>query len=115
MPNSSRRSASAVWITASNSFERWLISMTDIPVPLKSSSSAWACSNTSSGSVAGPGLKLNTRFVFAIEDLLIEYERDFTCKFASELAKCADFHAIISFCQTIGQEQLAPFAPDVCR
>ncbi|MFN8414468.1 MAG: hypothetical protein U0Z26_18965 [Anaerolineales bacterium] len=27
---------------SSNSFERWLISITDMPVPLKSSNSAWA-------------------------------------------------------------------------
>ena len=33
-------------------------SMTDMPLPCQSSSSACACSNTSSGSTAGPALKL---------------------------------------------------------
>src|SRR5258706_15837326 len=61
-----RRSEAAPSINASNSFERWLISMTDIPVPLKSSNSACACSSTSRGRVPGPGLKLNTRFVMRI-------------------------------------------------
>src|SRR5215208_575101 len=67
MPSSSRRSASAVWITASNSFERWLISITDIPVPLKSINSACAFSSTSSGRTPGPGLKLKTRLGLDME------------------------------------------------
>src|SRR6266571_2896336 len=44
-----------------NSLPRWLISITDMPLPCQSSISAAAVRNTSSGSTAGPGLKLNTR------------------------------------------------------
>src|SRR5687767_13331714 len=68
MLNRSRRSASAVWMTDSNSFERWLISMTDMPVPLKSSISACACWSTSKGNVAGPALKLWTRFGLVMKE-----------------------------------------------
>src|SRR3989442_793318 len=44
-----------------NSLPRWLISITDSPAPCQSSISAAACASTSSGSTAGPALKLNTR------------------------------------------------------
>src|SRR5207245_2151707 len=44
-----------------NSLPRWLISITDMPEPCQSSISAAACASTSSGSTAGPALKLNTR------------------------------------------------------
>src|SRR5690606_39309005 len=47
------------------SVPRWLTSMTDIPLPRQSSSSACARSSTGSGSIAGPGLKLKTRFMGA--------------------------------------------------
>ena len=63
MLSSSRKSASAVWMTASNSFERWLISITDIPVPLKFNNSAWASRKTSNGKTPGPGLKLWARLI----------------------------------------------------
>src|SRR5438067_1456186 len=43
-----------------NSLPRWLISITDMPEPCQSSISAAACDSTSSGSAAGPALKLNT-------------------------------------------------------
>src|SRR5262245_19153217 len=43
-----------------NSGPRWLISMTHIPVPCQSSISADAWRRTSSGSTAGPALKLKT-------------------------------------------------------
>src|SRR5690554_2964033 len=46
---------------ATYSFERWLISMIDMPVPCQSSSSARACSRTASGSAAGPAQKLKAR------------------------------------------------------
>src|SRR4051812_49351833 len=41
-----------------NSLPRWLISITDMPEPCQSSISAAACDSTSSGSAAGPALKL---------------------------------------------------------
>src|SRR5262249_24774555 len=44
-----------------NSLPRWLISMTDMPLPRQSSISAAACRSTSSGSTAGPALKFHTR------------------------------------------------------
>ena len=46
-----------------NSLPRWLISITDMPLPCQSSISAAACCSTGSGSTAGPALKLNTRMV----------------------------------------------------
>src|SRR5581483_7049957 len=60
--SSSRRSASACAAIEMNSLPRWLISITDIPEPCQSSISAAACDSTSSGSAAGPALKLNTLF-----------------------------------------------------
>src|SRR6185312_4687820 len=44
-----------------NALLRWLISITDVPLPRQSVSSSRACSRTSSGSAAGPAAKLNTR------------------------------------------------------
>src|SRR6185369_1938346 len=44
-----------------NSLPRWLISITDMPLPCQSSISAAALRSTASGSTAGPALKLNTR------------------------------------------------------
>src|SRR6516164_6717602 len=46
-----------------NSLPRWLISITDIPLPRQSSISSAACRKTGSGSVAGPALKLKTRVI----------------------------------------------------
>src|SRR5882762_5790590 len=46
----------------SNSGERWLISITDMPEPRQSSNSSRMRSSTASGSAAGPALKLKTRF-----------------------------------------------------
>ena len=45
------------------SVPRWLTSITDMPLPRQSSSSACARRNTGSGNIAGPGLKLYTRFI----------------------------------------------------
>ena len=44
-----------------NSLPRWLISITDMPLPCQSSISAAAVRRTSSGSTAGPALKLKIR------------------------------------------------------
>src|SRR2546427_5604065 len=41
-----------------NSLPRWLISITDIPLPRQSSISSPARESTSAGSMAGPALKL---------------------------------------------------------
>src|SRR5215471_13500978 len=46
----------------SNSGERWLISITDMPEPCQSSSSSRMRSSTESGRALGPALKLWTRF-----------------------------------------------------
>ena len=43
---------------SSKVFERWLISITDIPAPGRLSISSRACSSTGTGSTAGPALKL---------------------------------------------------------
>jgi len=43
-----------------NSSPRWLISITDMPLPCQSSISAAARSSTSRGNTAGPALKLKT-------------------------------------------------------
>src|SRR5690606_5373276 len=42
---------------------RWLISITPQPAPCQSSISSAAWRRTSSGSAAGPALKLNTRLI----------------------------------------------------
>ena len=60
MSSSARTSASAFAAMAMNSLPRWLISMTDMPLPRQSGNSARACCKTSSGNTAGPALKLNT-------------------------------------------------------
>ena len=46
-----------------NSLPRWLISITDMPEPWRSSISSAAWRSTASGRAAGPGLKLNTRVI----------------------------------------------------
>ena len=46
-----------------NSLPRWLISITDMPLPCQSSISSAAWRSTDSGSVAGPALKLKTRVI----------------------------------------------------
>src|SRR6185436_10164862 len=51
------------------SVPRWLTSITDMPLPCQSSSSAWALRNTGSGNMAGPGLKLKTRFIESLPTL----------------------------------------------
>src|SRR5436190_9559263 len=61
MASSARRSASALAAMPMNSLPRWLISITDMPLPCQSSISAAACRKTDSGSTAGPALKLKTR------------------------------------------------------
>src|SRR6185312_5620889 len=61
MASRERRSRSASSATATNALLRWLTSITDMPLPRQSVSSARACSRTSSGSAAGPAAKLNTR------------------------------------------------------
>src|SRR5215467_10092722 len=60
MARRARRSASAFSAMEMNSLPRWLISMTDMPLPCQSSISAAAFRNTGSGRAAGPGLKLKT-------------------------------------------------------
>jgi len=47
------RAMASSW-TASYSLARWLISITDMPVPAKSRSSAWARSRAGRGRPAGP-------------------------------------------------------------
>src|SRR5262252_3994512 len=61
MASSVRRSACAFSWMPMNSLPRWLISITDMPLPCQSSISAAAVRNTGSGRTAGPGLKLKTR------------------------------------------------------
>src|SRR5437870_589621 len=51
----------ALCIRSSNVFERWLISITDMPMPGSAIRSRCASSSTGSGSTAGPAEKLNTR------------------------------------------------------
>src|SRR5690349_17390799 len=48
-----------------NALLRWETSITDMPLDFQSVISAWACCRTSSGSVAGPAAKLNTRIVLS--------------------------------------------------
>src|SRR5216683_4921874 len=62
-----RRPASARAAMPSNSGERWLISMTDMPVPRQSSSSSRMRSSTGMGRAAGPALKLKARLMLCAE------------------------------------------------
>jgi len=45
-------------MTSSNYLDRWLISVIDMPVPLKFKKELWISSNTGKGRAAGPALKL---------------------------------------------------------
>src|SRR6185312_10150765 len=56
-----RRSPIALAWIAMKSLPRWLISITDMPLPRQSRSSPCTRSSTGSGSAAGPALKLKTR------------------------------------------------------
>src|SRR5215469_4362107 len=58
-----RSPCSAAAFMLSYSGERWLISMTDIPLPCQSSSSSRARSRTGRGRAAGPALKLKMRLL----------------------------------------------------
>src|SRR6266446_5159948 len=66
MPSSSRRPASAPWMISSKLFERWLISITDMPRPGSDNICAPASSKTGSGMIAGPALKLKIRSVMIV-------------------------------------------------
>src|SRR3970282_38874 len=58
MPIASRRSRSASAAMPMNSLPRWLISITDMPLPCQSSTSSPARASTSAGSMAGTALAL---------------------------------------------------------
>src|SRR6266700_3528322 len=51
---------------SSKSFERWLISITDIPIPGSATICARASSKTGTGNTAGPALKLKIRSVISL-------------------------------------------------
>src|SRR2546429_1835536 len=51
---------------SSKAFERWLISITDIPTPGSASICARASSKTGTGKTAGPALKLKIRSVMSL-------------------------------------------------
>src|SRR5437762_13956203 len=51
---------------SSKAFERWLISITDIPTPGSASICARASSKTVTGNTAGPALKLKIRSVISL-------------------------------------------------
>src|SRR5262245_61338471 len=63
MPASSRISEIAPCRMSSKVFERWLISITDMPTPGSATRSRCASSSTGSGSTAGPAAKLKIRVV----------------------------------------------------
>src|SRR5229473_8571033 len=67
MPRRLRSFCSAPALMLSNSGDRWLISMTDMPLPRQSSSSSRIRSKTGRGKAAGPALKLKTRLVVGAE------------------------------------------------
>src|SRR6188472_157185 len=66
MASSARRSASAFARIDMKWLPRWLISITDMPLPSQSSNSACARCSTGSGMAAGPALKFHTRFVIYV-------------------------------------------------
>src|SRR5256885_15862602 len=51
---------------SSKAFERWLISITDTPIPGSASICARASSKTVTGNTAGPALKLKIRSVISL-------------------------------------------------
>src|SRR6185369_5034384 len=51
---------------SSKAFERWLISITDMPTPGSDNISSRACSKTGTGITAGPALKLKIRSVIVV-------------------------------------------------
>src|SRR6185503_5754526 len=66
MASSARRSASAFARIDMKWLPRWLISITDMPLPFQSSISDRASSSTGSGNAAGPARKFYTRFVIYV-------------------------------------------------
>src|SRR5215467_5223949 len=62
-----RSFCSVAALMLSYSGERWLISITDMPLPRQSSSSSRTRSRTARGRAAGPALKLKTRLVAGTE------------------------------------------------
>src|SRR5207237_5847688 len=66
-----RSFCSAAALMLSYSGERWLISMTDMPLPRQSSSSSLMRSRTGRGRAAGPALKLKMRFVVGAEAVVV--------------------------------------------
>src|SRR3954469_17618938 len=61
MPARARMSDCAPSMISSNGFDRWLISITDIPTPGSATRSRCASSSTGSGSTDGPAEELQTR------------------------------------------------------
>src|SRR5437588_1329280 len=65
-----RSFCSADALILSYSGERWLISMTDMPLPRQSRSSSRMRSRTGRGRAAGPALKLKMRLVVGAEAVI---------------------------------------------
>src|SRR3954463_16460231 len=70
-----------------NSLPRWLISVTDMPVPCQSSISSAARRRTGSGRTAGPGLKLKGRVMARLSSRA--FAMPIAHEFASDLARSA--------------------------
>src|SRR5215831_5370298 len=66
-----RSFCSADALMLSYSGERWLISITDMPLPRQSRSSSRMRSSTERGRAAGPALKLKTRLVEGTEAVVV--------------------------------------------
>src|SRR5581483_7851579 len=69
------------------SLSRWLISITDMPLPRQSSSSDWICCRTLTGSVAGPALKLNFLFMSVCCEAKLKLFRGRFAAFRRRLAR----------------------------
>src|SRR5260370_37704992 len=77
----------------SNSGERWLISMTDMPLPRQSRSSSRMRSRTGRGSAPGPALKLWTRLAARALTVasVTEWVSSFVLRFVMEVAGWRSF------------------------
>src|SRR5271170_1283532 len=101
----------------SNSGERWLISITDMPLPRQSSNSSRMRSSTGSGKAPGPALKLKTRLELLSACKTVEGKITMTISFRGEHCAAAEtFVAILAASQNtrvlrLGWPLAAPPAP----
>src|SRR5581483_7580055 len=108
MSSSSRRSNSASSAILMNSLPRWLISITDMPLPCQSSSSSPARESTSAGSIAGPALKLKIRDILSL--VLVDRGAGLGRRLLGALAAVAIAVAVLGFGDALEARELLALA-----